>query len=268
MHILAGNMQPDSGSVHVVDGVKIVYFDQEREKLDQALTLKNALSPDSDSVIYRDRPVHVVTWAKRFLFKPDQLDMPVSKLSGGEQARVLIANLMLEPADILILDEPTNDLDIPSLEILESSLEEFPGAVILSTHDRYILDKIATSVIGFDGNGNADTARGLDQWLEIVNSRRESNEKKPAKEVIKPDKTKKNTTGKLTYKLRFELESIEEKILEAEQKENELQLLLEQSDILNNPVKLEETCTLLNSAQKEVQALYSRWEELESMKDN
>src|SRR5690606_353278 len=104
--------------------------------------------PDGDSVIYQDKPVHVVSWAKKFLFRPEQLEMPMARLSGGEKARVLIANLMRQEADVLFLDEPTNDLDIPTLEVLEQNLLEFPGAVVLVSHDRYLRDRVATIVIG------------------------------------------------------------------------------------------------------------------------
>ena len=130
--------------------LRIVYFDQRRQ-LDPDLTLRRALAPDSDSVIYHDRVIHVASWAARFLFTSEQLNQPVGELSGGERARVLIAKLMLEPADVLLLDEPTNDLDIPTLEILEESLLEFSGALVLVTHDRYLLDRVSTIVLGLDG---------------------------------------------------------------------------------------------------------------------
>ena len=133
-------------------------------RLDPSLTLRRALAPDSDSVIYRERVIHVASWASRFLFTSEQLDQPVGRLSGGERARVLIANLMLEPADVLLLDEPTNDLDIPTLEILEESLLEFPGALVLVTHDRYLLDRVSTIVLGLDGNGGVERFADYSQW--------------------------------------------------------------------------------------------------------
>ena len=122
------------------------------------------MAPDSDSVIYQDRVIHVASWAARFLFTGDQLNQPVGRLSGGERARVLIARLMLEPADLLLLDEPTNDLDIPTLEILEESLLEFRGALVLVTHDRYMLDRVCTSVLGLDGRGDAERFADYSQW--------------------------------------------------------------------------------------------------------
>ena len=112
-------------------------------------------------MIYQDRPIHVAGWAKRFLFDSGQLDRPIASLSGGEQARVLIARLMLQPADLLLLDEPTNDLDIPTLEVLEESLTEFPGALVLVTHDRYLLDRVSTVVLGARRPGRGGDLRRL-----------------------------------------------------------------------------------------------------------
>lgn len=162
--ILADKLKPDSGTIKRADGLRIVWFDQNREQLNQTISLKQALSPTGDAVVYQNRSIHVATWAKRFLFKTDQLNMPVSYLSGGEQARILIANLMLQPADILILDEPTNDLDIPSLEVLEDSLEEFPGAVVLVTHDRFMLDTISHQLLALDGEGGCAYFADYAQW--------------------------------------------------------------------------------------------------------
>src|SRR6202008_4479994 len=125
------------------DSWRIVYFDQNRV-LDPEITRRRALAPDSDSVVYQDRVIHVAAWAARFLFSAEQLNQPVERLSGGERARGLIAQLMLQSADVLLLDEPTNDLDIPTLEILEESLLEFRGALVLVTHDRYMLDRVST----------------------------------------------------------------------------------------------------------------------------
>ena len=120
----------------------------------KSLTLRRALAPEGDGIIYQGRTVHVASWAARFLFTGEQLNQPVRNLSGGERARVLIAKLMLEPADVLLLDEPTNDLDIPTLEILEENLLDFPGALVLVTHDRYLLNRVASTVLGLDGRGN------------------------------------------------------------------------------------------------------------------
>ncbi len=155
MKILAGEEREDSGVLRLADKVQIVYFDQKREGLDPELSLRRALAPDGDSVVFRGRSLHVVSWAKKFLFRPEQLDTPVGQLSGGEQARILIAGIMRQPADILLLDEPTNDLDIAALDVLEASLVDFPGAVVLVSHDRFLLDRLCHQVIGFDFIGSA-----------------------------------------------------------------------------------------------------------------
>ncbi len=156
IRLLSGQLQPDSGEVWLAEGLRVVVFDQSRRQLDRNLTLRQAISLNgTDTVVYRDQGMHITAWARQFLFRAEQLDMPVSNLSGGEQSRVLIARLVQQPADLLILDEPTNDLDIPSLEVLEESLSDFPGALLLVTHDRFMLDRVSTELLALDGQGGA-----------------------------------------------------------------------------------------------------------------
>src|SRR6266540_2859956 len=165
LRLLQGELAPQAGSIRRAEHLKIVYFEQQRQ-LDPALTLRRALAPDSDAVVFQDRVIHVAAWADRFLFTAEQLNQPVSRLSGGERARVLIARLMLQPTDVLLLDEPTNDLDIPTLEVLEETLLEFTGALVLVTHDRYLLDRVSTTVLGLDGAGNSASFADYAQWEE------------------------------------------------------------------------------------------------------
>ncbi|MFV2074322.1 MAG: ABC-F family ATP-binding cassette domain-containing protein, partial [Thermoanaerobaculales bacterium] len=211
LKLLAGELDPDSGAVRRAEHLQVVHFDQARAQLDQRLPLRRALAPDGDTVVYRGREVHVVTWARRFQFRDDQLDQPVSELSGGEQARVHIARLMLRPADLLLLDEPTNDLDIPTLEVLEESLLDFPGALVLVTHDRYLLDRVSTVLLGLDGAGAATPFADVEQWLA---------HRKP--EATAPRRARPNRRGErprrtgLTYLEKREYEAMEETILEAE----------------------------------------------------
>src|SRR6185503_17865159 len=164
LRVIVGELEPDAGTIERADQLRVVYFEQNRESLDPSLTLKHALAPEGDSVLHQGRSVHVAGWAKRFLFRPEQLETSVSKLSGGEKARIVLARLMLQPADLLVMDEPTNDLDIPTLDVLEESLLEFPGALVLVTHDRYLLDRVSTRILALDGRGGAIAFAGYEQW--------------------------------------------------------------------------------------------------------
>ncbi len=266
----SGGLQPDNGTVKAADNLRIVNFDQRREQLDQEQTLRRALAPDGDSVVYQDRSIHVVSWAQRFLFRTDQLETPVARLSGGEQARILIASLMRQPADILLLDEPTNDLDIPSLNVLEQSLHEFAGALVLVTHDRFMLDRICDQVLGFNGQGNASLFADYGQWLAALNggSRAKAEEEKKQskkKAVTKP--TVKKSGEKLSYMDQREYDQMEEKILKAEERQEELEAAIQQPDIAGNAEKLAFCCQELEKVQEEVSSLYSRWEELEKIQN-
>ena len=167
LRLLRGELEPVEGSIKRAEALRLVYFSQMRE-LDESLTLRRALAPEGDGVIYQGRTVHVASWAARFLFTGEQLNQPVRNLSGGERARVLIAKLMLEPADVLLLDEPTNDLDIPTLEILEENLLDFPGALVLVTHDRYLLNRVSSTVLGLDGRGHTGRFADYAQWEDWI----------------------------------------------------------------------------------------------------
>jgi ABC transport system ATP-binding/permease protein len=155
--VLAGTLAADAGEIERADGLRVIRFDQAHDALDPTQSLRRALAPEGDSVTWQGRALHVAAWAKRFLFRPEQLDVVVSRLSGGEQARVRIARLMREPADLLILDEPSNDLDIPTLEVLEDSLVEFAGGLVLVTHDRFMLERVSTVIVALDGRGGTET---------------------------------------------------------------------------------------------------------------
>ncbi len=263
LRLLRGEYSPDTGKINCAPTLRIVYFDQNR-KLDENATLRRALAPDSDSVVYQDRVVHVASWAARFLFTGEQLNQPVSRLSGGERARVLIAQLMLQPADVLLLDEPTNDLDIPTLEILEESLLEYPGALVLVTHDRYLLDRVSTIVLGLDGAGGIDTFADYSQWEAW---QRES--KQPTKATLRgvdsprapsPLATSKK---KLSYIEAREASTIEERIAEAERQLDIKRTVLEDPAIVSDAERLVSAHADTEIAEKTVDQLYARWAELE-----
>ncbi len=254
-------LEPDSGKVLHANNLKTVYFDQNRERLDPESTLQEALSSTGDSVIYRDESVHIITWANRFRFSADNLPLKIKKFSGGEQARVLIAGLTLESGDVLLLDEPTNDLDISTLEILEDSLIDFPGAIIIVSHDRYLINKVCDTFIGLKGNGEAKIYSDYSHWENEISQ--SNNTKKIAKKQPTVRK-KSNSNGKLSYNEQREFDGMEEKILVAE---SALEKLSQQENSVassSNPKEAEEYYSKLHETQQEVEQLYARWAELEN----
>ena len=267
--VLTGELPPDTGTIKTADNLRVVTFTQRRAELDRKIELREALCPVGDTVFYRDRAVHVVTWAQQFLFRTDQLNVPVGDLSGGEQARIIIAGLMRQPADLLVLDEPTNDLDIPSLEVLEKSLEEFPGAILLVTHDRYMLDRLSTDVLGLDGNGNAKLYASYQQWAAAqLETMAKPQRAKPAidqtQAAPKPAASSQTKPARLSYKDQRDWEQMESRILAAEAAVAELEKRTNDPDLLADHQKLGEHCAKLSEAQATVTALYERWAELEA----
>ena len=267
MRILASaarqsGLKPDKGTVVTAENLRIVSFDQRREQLDTAVTLRRALAPDGDSITYQGQSLHVVTWAKRFLFRTDQLETPVYRLSGGEQARILIARLMRQPADILLLDEPTNDLDIPSLDVLEESLCEFPGALVLVTHDRFLLDNVCNLVLGFDGEGNAEYFADYEQWLAMLQERDRKEETK-APIAAKEKSAAKTKPGKLSYMDQREYDQMEATILAAEARLEELEALMASPEAMADQGQLQRYWQEQQELQAQTEQLYKRWDELE-----
>lgn len=265
--ILTGELDPDAGHIRRADGLRCVTFTQRRAELDRTVKLRNALCPIGDTIFYRDRSIHVTTWAKQFLFRVDQLNVPVGDLSGGEQARIMIADLMRKPADLLILDEPTNDLDIPSLEVLEQSLEEFPGSVLLVTHDRFMLERLSTVLLGLDGQGESRQFASLSQWAawqkasddRATESLKVSQPTKPSVAKAAPVPAR-----KLTYNEQREWDQMESKIHAAEAAVAELEKRMNDPDLLADHRKLQEHCRTLEAQQAEVARLYDRWAALEA----
>jgi ATP-binding cassette subfamily F protein uup len=263
LKLLAGTLKSDAGTITSADRLRIVTFDQHRDSLDQQATLRRALAPaGGDAVVYQDRSVHLVSWAKRFLFKPEQLDLPVSRLSGGEQARLLIARLMLQPADLLLLDEPTNDLDIPTLDVLEDGLLEFAGALVLVTHDRWLLDRVSTKLLALDGTGRAEWFADYAQWEASQASETVEEKTSHISKEISASAGPSKRKG-LSYKEQKEWDQIEAKIIEAEEAVVACQAAASDPVIASSATDLQDRYAALHSAQAEVERLYARWAELE-----
>ena len=271
LKILVGELVPDSGTVKQAHNLRVVYFDQAREGLVETDKLRDALSPNSDLVKVGENTMHVVGWARKFLFRPDQLDVPVSQLSGGERARVLIARLMLKEADVLILDEPTNDLDIPTLDVLEAGLQDFPGALVLVTHDRYLLDRVCDTILALDGQGGYVFVSDTAQWESF----RAAQALVAAKEMQKSTasgnkssassaKASSNVSSRMTSSEKRELKEMEATIAAAEQR------IVDINDAMSDPANASDSKKLaalwdeLPAAQDKVASLYERWQELDA----
>ena len=270
LRVLAGELEPDAGRVETAPDLRVVYFDQRRETLPGALTLQRAFVPDGDAVRYRGQEIHVASWAARFGFRRDQLTTPVGDLSGGEQARVLIARLVLQPADVLLLDEPTNDLDLQTLEVLEDSLSDFPGAVVLVTHDRYLLDRVSTTVLGLDGRGGAAFHGDYVQWEQAQReaARREAAARSEAASAASrkeaEDRAARPKPKRLTYLEQKDWETIEVRIHDAEERLSARKAELHDPAISSDAGRLGAASTAADEARATVDALYARWEELEA----
>jgi ATP-binding cassette subfamily F protein uup len=211
----------------------------------------------------------VASWAAKFLFTGEQLNQPVERLSGGERARVLIAQLMLQPADVLLLDEPTNDLDIPTLEILEESLLEFRGSLVLVTHDRYMLDRVSTIVLGLDGQGGAESFGDYSQWETWQAERKQALEvgARVAARASASAETPPPSKKKLSYLEAREYGDIEQRVAHAELALEAKRTQLEDPAIASDGPRLLSAHTELEAAQDKVDALYARWAELERKKN-
>ena len=256
LKILAGQLPPDSGTLKQADRLKVVTFDQHREQLDLDAPLRKALCPIGEHVEYKGSRIHVYGWAERFLFRKEQMDMPLRMLSGGEQSRVLIARLMLTSADLLLLDEPTNDLDLQSLEVLENSMMDFPGALVLVTHDRYLLDRVSKEILALDGRGNARFYAELAQWESWKADQAESTSI-PAQAPAKPD---------LSAQQAKELRALESTLHAAEEKAARARRDLEDPAVAADAAELHKRQEKLDAARRTVAELFERWELLADLR--
>ena len=266
---LLGIEKPDTGTLFRSEHLKVSYFEQNRETLDPKLTLKQAICPHGDHVNYRGTMVHVNGYLDRFLFRKDQLDVLVGRLSGGEQARVLIARLMLQEANVLVLDEPTNDLDVETLDVLEDCLKEFDGAVLLVSHDRYFLDQVSTEIHAFtypfsQTEGEVIAFSSLLQWENWF--KQASHPKSSTGKANADSKAGQKKKKKLGFNEVRELAGMETTIQKAEAELGKLEAESQSPDAISNAGRLSELYQGMATKQDEIDNLYERWAELEKIK--
>ncbi len=269
LKLILGEEEADSGTIQRGTNMNVAYFDQMREQLDEEATLADTISPGSEFVQIGNERKHVISYLEDFLFPPQRSRSPVKSLSGGERNRLLLARLFARPSNVLVLDEPTNDLDIDTLELLESLLQDFPGTLFLVSHDRAFLENTVTQVIAFEGDGQlTEFGGGYDDWLRFTEQRAstinnapkaKAPEQKTTETSTKPAKTK------LSYKEQLELAALPDKIEAIESEISAINTTLANPDIYKSDlekatalqIKLTELDeTLLNTI--------ARWEELES----
>lgn len=261
LRVLMGEEKPDSGELFHSDQLKVAYFDQTRERLDPKITVLKTLCPTGETVEYRGSRIHIRSYLDRFLFTGPQMEMEVGKLSGGEQSRLLLARLMLRPANVLILDEPTNDLDFPTLSLLEESLSEFDGAVILVTHDRAFMSDVVSEILTFP---ELTRFSDLEQWEKWIRSKPSLKSNSVTESRSNEPQKKK---GKLSYNEQREFDGMESKIHETEERLTRLTQQSENPEIAHNSIELGRISKEMAELQNQIDTLYSRWSELESKKN-
>ena len=267
--ILLGQLEPDEGSVRLGSKLEVAYFDQQRATLDESKTVFDNVGDGSDYVEINGQSRHVMGYLQDFLFVPERARSPVSTLSGGERNRLLLAKLFTRPANLLIMDEPTNDLDVETLELLESLLEEYQGTILLVSHDRAFLDNVVTSTIAYEGEGSwNEYVGGYQDWLHQTQQNAQT-EKKPPKQskpaaaaVNKPVKPSK----KLSYKEQRELDQLPERIETLERELEALQATINEPGFYQQSQdKINEVLKKQPKLEAELEAVFSRWEVLDEM---
>ena len=267
LRILLGKMKPSKGTIRVGTNLEVAYYDQLREQLDEEKTVMENVSGNSESVTINGRPRHVIGYLQDFLFPPDRARTPVKVLSGGERNRLLLARLFTKPSNVLVMDEPTNDLDIETLELLEELLMDYSGTLILVSHDRAFLNNVVTSTIVLEGEGEVNEyPGGYDDWLSQRKSVALIGPEK-RKNVATEKAEKPRSPGKLSNKETRELEALPAKIEELEWEQKKLCDLLADPDFYKRePQEIAEARARSESVAVELVEAYRRWEELEALK--
>ncbi len=275
LKLILGEIEPDSGKVERGTNLNIAYFDQMREQLDEEATLADTISPGSDFVEIGTERKHVISYLEDFLFPPQRSRSPVKSLSGGERNRLLLARLFARPTNVLVLDEPTNDLDIDTLELLESLLQEYKGTLFLVSHDREFLENTVTQVIAFEGNGVLDEfGGGYDDWLRFSQQRtaeKASNKPAPSKAEPKKSEPKKSehtkpTAQKLSFNEKKELDNLPQEIEALETEQAEITAQFSNPDIYRDqPELVDKLQARLAAISADIEKKMERWEKLDQL---
>jgi ATP-binding cassette subfamily F protein uup len=259
--LMTGQLSPTSGSITRSERLQVAYFEQQREALDPYATVLKTVCPFGETVEFFGRKLHVRSYLDRFLFSGNQVEQEVRQLSGGEQARLLLALLMLRPANLLILDEPTNDLDLQTLDMLEQCLEEFPGAVILVTHDREFLENVCDQILAFPEMLMFSDLQQWEKWFKTKLKVSPPAHSNPLAS-IKADSG--SVKKKLSYKEKLEFEKMESVIAASEAELHTLQAKSDDPATVASPLELKKVMTSMAELQHKIEKLYERWAELEA----
>lgn len=268
LKIILGEMKPTDGIIEIGEKTIFNYVDQSRLLLNEENTVLDEIGEGRDYINFGSERITVWKYLRRFLFSDDRINTKIERLSGGEKSRLLLAKILKNGGNFLILDEPTNDLDLPTLRILEEALISFEGVVVIVSHDRYFLNRVCNGILAFEGNGTLYSSEGdYDYYLEKRNARRKLESVKTEKPV-KEDTRVKPTVRKLTWKESKELETIEDRIIQAEDEVSSIEAIFSSPDYFEKYAKqTTELNQKLEEAKLAVKQLYERWEELEKIKN-
>ncbi|HPQ97721.1 MAG TPA: ATP-binding cassette domain-containing protein, partial [Thiolinea sp.] len=274
--LMLGEIQPDSGDIRMGTNLQLAYFDQHRSQFDDELNLRENIAPGNDYVEINGEKKHIISYLQDFLFTPQQIQKPVKVLSGGERNRLLLARLFARPSNLLVLDEPTNDLDAETLELLEELLVDYQGTLLLISHDRSFLNAVVTRSIVFENGGLCEYAGGYDDWL-LQRPPPESLPRNPEKTSTRPADTssKADTTttaarpatrpAKLSYKDRRELEQLPQHIEQLEARLAEVQTTLSDPAFYQQaPTDITRVQAQLQQLEQTLEQAFERWAQLEA----
>ena len=263
--LLLGELQPKDGSVRHGAKLETIYFDQLREQINDELSIIENIADDRKTVTINGRTKNVYSYLEDFLFTPDLARKPAATLSGGERNRLLLAKLFQQPANLIVMDEPTNDLDAETLEVLESTLVDFTGTVLVVSHDRTFLDNVATSTIAFDGSHPREYVGGYSDYVRQTQPAVKSESKPPSTSPTPPAKRERQRTRKLTNREREELSSLPDRITTLEAERDQIHETMSHPAVYQDSARIPDLKSRLEAIEPELQEAYTRWEELDAI---